>query len=308
MPRARDNVRRLLVLCAALALPAAAQPVDELQAGDALVQTIGWRLARANAAFCTRTAPGIGLLLQDARTFNDPAAARATYGLTGDISVGAVAAGSPAARAGLAANATLSAVAGQAVSAIPPAQGRGWSRVLALQERMEETAASKGHVELTLADGRVVTISGEPACAVRFLLDDGKGNAGASRKEARIGRRMVDDVGAEPDMVAAVLAHELAHAALDHQTLLERTHRAVAVVRTTEREADRLSVWLLANAGYDPQAAVRMMARIGPKHQFILAPATHGGWKSRVAEMSAEIAALRAAPDGNWRTHFRRET
>ena len=303
-------MRRLVALVAALALalPASAQPVDELQAGDAMVQTIGWRLARANAPFCARTAPGIGLLLQDARTFNDPAAARATYSLSGDIAVGAVAQNGPAAHAGLAANATLSAVAGQPVAALPVPRNGDWDRVLTLQDTLESSVAREGHVALTLADGHVVDVKGEPACAVRFLLDDGKGNAAASRKEARIGRRLVDDAKGDADLVAAVLAHELAHAVLDHQTLLERTHRAVATVRTTEREADRLSIWLLANAGYDPQVAVTMMTRIGPKHQFLLAPATHGGWKTRARDMANEIAALHAAPDTNWREHFRRET
>lgn len=297
-----------MVLTMALAAPAAAQPVDDLQAVDAMVQTIGWRLARANAPFCTRSAPGIGLVLQDARTFNDAAAARAVYGLSGDIAVGAVAEGSPAALAGLTANATLSAVADQPVDALPVPRMGKWDRVLVLQDKLEETAARNGSVALTLADGRVLDVSGEPACAVRFQLDDGKGNAAANRKEARIGRRMVEDAHGDADLVAAVLAHELAHAALDHQSVLERAHRAVAVVRATEREADRLSIWLLANAGYDPQVAVRMMRTLGPKNQFIFAPASHGGWKSRAQSMVDEIAIRNAAPDGNWRTRFRRET
>ena len=106
---------RLAFAVAALALgtPASAQPVDDLQQDDAQVQTIGWRLSHANAGFCARAAPGIGLLLGDAQTFADPELARAAYGLSGDIAVAAVAAGSPAEAAGLAVNAVVTAVACQ---------------------------------------------------------------------------------------------------------------------------------------------------------------------------------------------------
>ena len=55
--------------------------------------------ARANAAFCANTAPGIGLLVLDAGSFGDPGAIRQVLRLTGDFAVDAVAAGSPAERA-----------------------------------------------------------------------------------------------------------------------------------------------------------------------------------------------------------------
>ena len=37
-------------------------------------------------------------------------------------------------------------------------------------------------------------------------------------------------------------------------------------MRRTEREADRLMPWLLANAGYDPAAAARFWRQWGKKH------------------------------------------
>ena len=113
-------------------------------------------------------------------------------------------------------------------------------------------------------------------------------------------------MGDEP-LIAAMIAHEMAHAVLDHQTRIEAAHRAVGVVRACEREADRLSIWLLAVAGYDPQAAPRMIARIGPGFQILFPSASHGSWKGRVRDMTAEIATLHAAPDMDWRSRFRRE-
>lgn len=296
-----------LALGLAVAPAASARPIDDLQQGDARVQTIGWRLSSANARFCTRTAPGIGVLLGDARTFNDPAAAREVYGLTGDISVAAVGEGGPAARAEVDANQTVTAVAGEAVAAIPPARPGAWDRVLALQGRLEQAVARDGHVALTLGDGRTLDVAGAPACRVRFMLDDEKGYARATRDEVRIGRRYYEQTRDRPEVFAAIVAHEMAHAVLDHQSRIEASHRALEVVRATEEEADRLSVWLLANAGYDPQSAVRLMDSVLRARQFLTIDPGHGGWKTRARAITAEIAAMQAAPDMNWARHFRRQ-
>jgi predicted Zn-dependent protease len=78
-------------------------------------------------------------------------------------------------------------------------------------------------------------------------------------------------------------------------------------VRRTEREADRLAVWLLANAGYDPEAAVQMTQLLRPRGLFVMAAPSHGSTSARVRDIAAEIAALRAAPDANWALRFRRE-
>lgn len=317
MPRAKADAwaylaaRRDLAYASACAValagaaPVAAQPVDDLQRADALVQTIGWRLSHANARYCPRAAPGIGLLLGDTQTYSDPAAARAVYGLSGDIAVAAVAADAPAARARLDANQTIIAVAGTPIG--PPPRKSRWDRVWGLQTLLESTVAATGAITLTLGDGQVVTATGAPSCAVRFILDDGKDNAGATRSQVRVGREALGQLGGEEALIAALIAHELAHAALDHETRLDTSGRSVANVRRTEREADRLSVWLLANAGYDPQAAVQMIGRIGPRGLFVIASPTHGTSRTRARDMVAEIAILRAAPDADWAARFRRE-
>lgn len=276
-----------------------------MQSADALVQTIGWRLSHANAPFCPRAAPGIGMLLADMQTYQDPAAARAAYGLASDIAVAAVAADGPAAAAGLDTNIPVIAVAGMPIGPAPR-QG-SWDRVWTLQTRLEAAAATTGSVTLELADGRLLTVAAAPSCAVRFILDDGRGNGGATRAQVRIGRKTLTQLGGDESMIAAVLAHELAHAALDHETQLGPGQRPTASVRRTEREADRLSVWLLANAGYDPQAAVRMIGQIGPRGLLVVALPTHGTSRTRAREMAAEITVLRAAPDADWARHFRRE-
>jgi predicted Zn-dependent protease len=97
-------------------------------------------------------------------------------------------------------------------------------------------------------------------------------------------------------MIAAALAHELAHNWLGHRARLDLTGRSWGQVKATEREADRLSVWILANAGFDPQAAIRFFERWGPKHDLgIFSSPDHDRWKTRVKRITAEIARLRAA-------------
>lgn len=312
MPRRRPIWPVVLIAAGAVSAPAMAQPADALQAADAAVQSVGWTLARANAPWCERRGPAIGLLLLDTRTYTDPAAARAAYRLAGDIAVAAVASGGPADRAGLRANATVAQVGGRPVEAIAGTRS-GWDRLDALDAAIDAGLDRDGAIDVQVAGQPALRIRGETACAVRFLLDDGKGGARASRSRVRIGRRLFDETRADEGLLAAVIAHELAHAVLDHQSRLTATHRAPGTVRRTEREADRLSVWLLANAGYDPMNAVRFMERIGRAHEFLIADPGHGGWKSRARAMETEIGALRAAREAdpahvaNWARDFRAE-
>ena len=70
--------------------------------------------------------------------------------------------------------------------------------------------------------------------------------------------------------------------------------------------------WLLANAGYDPAAAVRFFRKWGPGNDgWIFRAPTHDGWDERADYAAAElpkIAALKAAGQpANWRAHFERE-
>src|SRR3546814_2842022 len=66
--------------------------------------------------------------------------------------------------------------------------------------------------------------------------------------------------------------------------------------KQTEIEADRLSVWLLAGAGYDPAAAARFWSRFGQrKGRPLFQASTHPSWRDRVAALEAEAATIAAA-------------
>ncbi|MFA9201437.1 MAG: hypothetical protein ACEQR8_09695, partial [Cypionkella sp.] len=114
------------------------------------------------------------------------------------------------------------------------------------------------------------------------------------------------------DELAAALAHEFAHNLLAHRAWLKGAGRKAKNIRLTEREADRLMPWLLANAGYDPAAAVRFFRKWGPGNDgWIFRAPTHDGWDERAEAVEGElplIARVRASGGAaDWRAHFRRE-
>lgn len=314
-------MKRALTLATALALallPASAQAVSpvpphptalqQLQSLDVRVQSIGWRLAHGNAPFCREVAPGIGLLLQDLAGYADPESLRTALMASGDIAVQAVAAGSPAASAGLAPNDPLSAVAGQESAAIPPAKPGDYARLAGLHDRIDVALASTGQVEL-VRYGKTLTIVGEPVCVTRFEMLSSGTRAAADGRRVVIGRKLVEAF--PEDELAAALAHELAHNLLAHRARLDASGRSWGKVKRTEREADRLAVWLLANAGYEPEAALRFFARWGPMNDFgIFSSPDHDRWKTRVRTITAELAAMRAAMardvkgEANWARDF----
>lgn len=299
----------LMAAVPALAAPATLRDqLAQLQALDTRVQSIGWKLVRANAAYCRQVAPGIGLALFDAAGFADPAAVRTALDLPGDIAVEAVAADSPADRAGLRSRQPLSVVAGQRVSALPPVPPGNYDRLVGLHDRIDAVLLATGRADFTDADGREIAVEGEPACITRFELLSSGSKAAADGHRVVIGRKLVEALP-EDELLAAALAHELAHNLLGHHARLDASGRSWSKVKATEREADRLSAWLLTNAGYDPQAAVRFFERWGPKFDLgILATPDHDGWKTRFRTVSAEIAKAEAARGGDgkvdWRATF----
>lgn len=309
-------------LAAALALlsaPALADLADDraglakLQAEDVRLQAIGWKLAAGNARFCDAR-PAIGLLLQDMANYERPARMRAAAGIAGDIAVEAAVPGAPAAIAGLAPNAEIVSIDGRAMAALPAAKAGDWRRLTGLHDAIDAALARDGTVAIAWRDGpnvREAVIPGVAACPTRFELLDRGGRASADGSRVVMGREFIAFRYPE-DELAAVLAHEFAHNLLAHRKWLKGAGRKAKNIRLTEREADRLMPWLLANAGYPTDAAVRFFEKWGPGNDgWIFRAPTHDGWDER-AEFAAdelpEIARLMASEGAaDWRTHFRRE-
>lgn len=292
------------------------QSFASLQSRDQHLLDVGWKLAAANAAYCSEALPSIGLLLTDMAAYGEQRKAlRDALQLPGDIAVLAVARGSPAQAAGLWPNAPILGLDGEAMP-VSLAEGTpAWRRVQDLHDRIDLALREAGSVEIAWRDrdNSIVRtrIGGASACASRFeVLDDGS-KAMAEGARVIFGRDFPGFGYPEPEFAAAV-AHELAHNLLGHRAWLAEHGRKRKHVRLTEREADRLMPWLLANAGYDPAAARSFMERWGPRHGGgLLRKRTHDGWDERVEFIAAElteIAELRAAGQpADWASHFRRD-
>ena len=299
--------------------PDAAAGLADLRAADARVLTIGYRLATRNAPFCRVTENASGMTLHHIGQYGDGAAARATFGFAREYAVLALVAGGPAAKAGVqiddalvAANgSSLQPTAAQLAAIDQPAA----YRPIAWADATLRAALDAAPVRLSvLRDGAAVdvTLTGVRACRSRFELrptsDYGASADGdiVSITSAMLGF-MADD-----DELAAILAHEMAHNLLEHRRrlndagiqrgLMQQLGRNARLTLATEIEADRLSIWLMANAGFDPAGAVRFWTRYGKQRgKGIFSAPTHYRWKKRVALFEEEMAKLAAAhrqPEG----------
>ena len=116
------------------------------------------------------------------------------------------------------------------------------------------------------------------------------------------------DFAVDDDELAAVIAHELAHNILGHRNQLDEAGvsrglfaglgKNGAKLRQVEFDADRLSVWLVARAGYRTEALAPFWARLGKRAGLLISDGTHPGFKERVRRIEAAtavVAAQRAA-------------
>ncbi|MBA4009065.1 MAG: hypothetical protein C0486_09840 [Erythrobacter sp.] len=321
---------RALVLAAMLAAPLAAAEappaidytaeraaIARYQDANQRLQDAGWRLARANAAFCPKVIPSIGLQLQDMASYGGPDVARAALGLTRDFAVNAAAAGSPAALSGaFTRNREIVRLEGFDPNDWPATPPMAWERTTRAHDHIDAMLVEHGGITITFAGGEEARVTPVAVCASRFDLfadpdPDIVARIYADGKRVWFGLASPNFSSAEPEFAAAV-AHELAHNVLGHDAWLDRNGRKRRHVRLIEREADRLVPWLLANAGYDPEAGVRWMTVWGKEHDSGFKwRRTHDGWDERADMMAAEVpqvlALMAAEGKADWARHFRRE-
>jgi hypothetical protein len=285
--------------------------IDAFQKRDAIIQDIGWKLVTSNAPFCDNAQPSIGLQLQDMASFGGPQSARQVMGFSSDFAVQTLAKGSPSASAGLAVNTQVTRIDGQKLETWPAKESLDWERLKKAHDTIDSALASRGQVQLGLVDGSAIDIRPVNACATRFELLGNSTKALADGWRVQIGEDF-PGFSYPQEELAAVIAHELAHNLLGHTEWLDTVGRKNRHIRITEREADRLMLWLLANAGYDPAAGLSFMKRWGPNHsEKFRAQRTHHRWSKRVRNIEAELPLVRAQMEASgkadWRTQFRRE-
>jgi beta-barrel assembly-enhancing protease len=296
-----------------LAAPALAAPKAEdiaayraLAAMDGRVATIGYRLAAANTPFCRLKARNPGWVLNGIAQFEDTETAAAAFGFgRWQATIVALVPNGPAAKAGLSMGDEMISLPGtrwdQRLHVLPFPNEQNMED---LRETLQAMWAEKGFVEIEMEVGKTwKTLNFAPPeiCASDFWVDTKtKVDAGADGDRVRVTSGLVEYV-ANDDELAAVIAHELSHNILGHRARLNGLKKGkTKAILATEIEADRLSVWLMANAGYNPNAALSFAERFGRKYGLgIFSDGTHPRWKKRVATMQAEIDLIAATPATN---------
>lgn len=282
---------------------------EQVRASDLEMATIGWRLASANAPLCDVLEPGLGIQLHTLDQFAPQLreSAQKHFRFATPVAIEGVVAGGPAAQAGLRADDSL-----VRVGPVDIAAGAGKSgttqRLVATQLAIAQLPPGEPIAIEAMRDGAPITVTVQPvpACRSRFeleLADDFGASADGSM--VQISSKLLETYSG--DRAAAAIAHEFSHNVLHHRVRLEARGvtfgmlsgfgGSVKYFRQTEIQADILSVYLLANAGYDPKAATDFWRDFGPKHAgSIFNSRSHPHWRDRIATLEAEIAKVRANP------------
>ena len=299
----------LVVILALISAPAIAAPKAEtvaayraIAAQDARLATVGHRLANANAPFCgNKMGFNPGWVLHDIAQYPDAEAAKAAFVFAQPVEVAFVVAGGDAETQGVKAGDGLIRIGNRDIASFAQSKPLGVQRLDAVRTLLNGLWGPSYLAPLRVqrsAETRELLFQLNPVCASHFWVDASNAiEAGADGDQVRITSALIDFVASD-DELAAVAAHELAHNLLGHPTGSATTRKSKSIT-ATEIEADRLSMWLLTNAGYDAQAAVRFWQRCGAKSCVGLF--RYPGWKKRVAGIKAEIDLITKTPEQNGR-------
>ncbi len=304
--------RRLILAAAVVLVPLGASAIaasdrttlEQLRRGDVRLASIGHRLVTANAALCDERVPALGLVVHaiDQYAADEQADARSMFGFDTAVAIEGVVSGSSAARAGIRADESIVRVGDRLV---PVADGAGHVRTRDSFIALLDTQPADAAVRLTLRRAgrdRSVVVPASPGCRSYFELRPGPTlDASADGGQVQITGAFLDRF--TDDQVAVVVAHELAHNILRHRRRLDAAGisrgvfkefgRNGRLFRLTEDQADRLSVHLLRNAGWDPALAVRFWQGPGARIAGgLFYSRTHSSPGRRADLIAQEIASL----------------
>ncbi|GAA0314738.1 hypothetical protein GCM10009087_26460 [Sphingomonas oligophenolica] len=279
--------------------------LEGLRAADIRLGSIIYRLARANVALCNRRSVLTGLLLHSLPTYSPEVrdVAKRHFAFASPIAVEGVVPDSPAALADIRMDDSLVALDRVDLT-------MGTLDLATVNSRLEASPQARaiGLDLLRRSDHITRQIVPVTGCAghaeVRVTAEL---NAATDGMTIQVNSGLMNLLTSDDDL-AALVAHELAHIILRHperlteakvdRGILRDFGRNARLIRRTEIEADQLSVYLLANAGYDPAAAPHYLKTYGSRMGVnnILAGSTHPRGKERIKLMEAEVAKLAGQP------------
>jgi hypothetical protein len=308
MPRLALLVGAILT-CAGQARAAKdAEMLAALARQDIRVASAGFRLAAANVDRCNMRMPATGLLLHSITQYQGDwrKVAQDQFGEISLVSIEGVVTQSPAAVAGLRTGDAILAINGSVLEAMPGDS----TKPTAARDRAEDALVLlpvAGKIGLLIRRGgatSAVVLTPSVACMARFEVVAGSARFARSDGHLiQVGQALAADAS-DADL-AVIVAHELAHSILGHRAKLAELEHASdraarkrydTFARQFESEADRLSVHLLAAAGYDPLSAPAFMRRFGKQFDArVRKGSLHAKAEERASEMDDEIALMTGA-------------
>jgi hypothetical protein len=272
-----------------LATPADPQHrLESLVAIDARVAHVGYKLSVANADLCAETTGLVGWSLHAASLYSSEMRPRVQehYGLFGDLpGILYVTPGSPADAAGLKVGDLILSADGHDLQ-VGPLRREATYEAFAVNEDVVERALAEGPTSLRVQRrGGVVDVTVTPVrgCAYDFQVDPSPDfYARADADRVYISTALASYAADDTDL-AVILGHELAHAALNHAA--QRGGMGGLPWRTAAREAeaDRVGLYMMARADFDPVRGPAFWRRFGRDH-----------WQARYAQWGHPSAEARA--------------
>ncbi len=252
--------------------------LSEYQALNQRVENVAYRLLSANYDQCPQTQRSIGLQVHTVSEYPEDLQpyAGALLGVMDAPSVRLVAAGSPAERAGLR--------SGDQIIAIDDIEMVDGPSAKLFYEAVRAKSHNQPSLKMTIERAGEVTSANvvpETVCGypVHVFFDEDV-NAYTDGEEIWISselvRRVEDDAG-----LAQIIAHELAHAAMGH-VFLEPD-------KVLELEADRLSMFYAAMAGFDPELVLDVWQSNPYNHVIDQTVDTHPSPEERFAVLRAAL-------------------
>ncbi|CAN7275430.1 M48 family metalloprotease [Brevundimonas sp. LjRoot202] len=290
------------------------QRLTSLIALDEQVARVAQRLLEANAGLCPTVRLSAGWALHSARQYSPELRgyAEQRFGLEGDLpGVLAAPPGSPAAEAGVRQGDLLLSTA---TVALDPGDGGRAPEFEGLAENVRriDAALANGPTRFTLRrDGRrqEITIQPRRACGYEVQLNPSDElNARADGRRLFISTALAS-FARNDDELAVILGHELAHHVLRHRhwsdtggaarQVNEAAWAADGGEGNAEQQADRVGLYLLARAGFDPAVAAPFWRRFGESNWRVRFPqighASAGSRALALEQVQREIEAKRQA-------------
>ena len=274
-------------------------PVDRLVQQDVRLAAVAERLLATNRELCRQEMPLTGMVLHSRDQYRADVAGGAFA--NGSIAVAGVVPGSPAAVAAVRPGDGIAAI-GDRPTGTMTRVGEAPLRDSAFAA-LAEQAANPPLALILVRGGEEQALSLDAPAGCRALVEIRAANSLDARSDGRVIQVNYGLALAASDTeLAVVFAHELGHLVLEHRRRLEQAGvekgffgefgRNQRLNRQVEVEADRISVHLLANAGFDPAIAPafwrsRLGRRVGGG---LLVSSTYPSAEARAQLVEREIA------------------